>query len=306
MAFRHIPVMLRECIDALNIRPDGVYFDGTAGGAGHSVEIAKRLSTGRLIAADCDPDAVAAASERLNGLPATVVNDNFANVKRIAERFNIAAFDGAMLDLGVSSHQLDTPARGFSYSDDAPLDMRMSRSGETAADFINTAPRDMIAKVLRDYGEEKYADAIASSIVRARAGRPVETTGELANIVIRSVPPRARRDGNPARRTFQAVRIYVNNELGILAPAVGDIFDLLAPGGRLAVITFHSLEDRTVKNAFRDFCTGCVCPPDLPVCVCGRKPRGKLLFQKPVVPSREETENNPRARSAKLRVIEKI
>ena len=307
MEFSHIPVLLQPCLDGLNIDPAGIYLDGTAGGAGHSREIAKRLTTGRLISLDQDPDAVAVATERLKGLPAQVVQVNFREVARVLAELGISAVNGALLDLGVSSHQLDDAARGFSYHADAPLDMRMSQQGPTAADLVNTLDREELTRILRDYGEEPYAWQIAGKIVAARVEQPILTTLQLAEIVAAAVPPAERRKAkNPARRTFQAIRIAVNSELDALNEGLDAIFDCLAPGGRLCVITFHSLEDRIVKAAFQQAAQGCTCPKDFPVCICGKKPKVRLTPRKPILPDEREIEENPRARSAKLRVCEKI
>lgn len=307
MNFAHVPVLLAQCIEGLAIRPDGVYLDGTAGGAGHSREIAMRLTTGRLIALDQDPDAVAAASERLAGLPAVVVQSNFRAADKVLARLGLEGLDGVLLDLGVSSHQLDERARGFSYQDDAPLDMRMSQSGPTAAELVNAASREELCRILREYGEEPYAWQIAGRIVAARAREPIETTARLAQLVASSVPPAVRRkEKNPARRTFQALRIAVNGELDALDEGLDVLFGALRPGGRMCVITFHSLEDRLVKQRFRQWATACTCPPELPVCVCGGKARAKLVTKKPIEADEREREENRRARSAKLRVVEKL
>ena len=307
MSFHHIPVLLAECIDGLAIRPDGIYLDGTAGGAGHSKEIAARLTTGRLIALDQDPDAVAAASQRLEGLPATVVQSNFRYADRALAQLGVDGLDGVLLDLGVSSHQLDEVSRGFSYQGDAPLDMRMSQSGPTAADLVNSVSREELARILREYGEEPYAWAIAGRIVRQREQKPFSTTLELADAIASALPPAVRRkDKNPSRRSFQAIRIAVNGEMDALSEGLDEIFDLLAPGGRFAIITFHSLEDRLVKNRFRQWATACTCPPEYPVCVCGGKAKAKLITRKPIEAAPDELETNRRSRSAKLRVIEKL
>lgn len=307
MSFSHIPVLLPQCLEGLAIRPDGVYLDGTAGGAGHSREIAARLTTGRLIALDQDPDAVAAASERLAGYPATVVQSNFRNAGEVLERLNVEGLDGVLLDLGVSSHQLDERSRGFSYLDDAPLDMRMSRSGPTAAQLVNTASREELCRILREYGEEPYAWQIAGKLAAARETAPIETTARLAQLVASSVPPAVRRkEKNPARRTFQALRIAVNGELDALDEGLDVLFEALKPGGRMCVITFHSLEDRLVKQRFRRWATACTCPPELPVCICGGKARARLVCKKPLEAAEQEKAENRRARSAKLRVIEKL
>ena len=305
--FSHTPVLLAECLEGLRIRPDGVYVDGTAGGAGHSREIAKRLTTGRLIALDKDPDAVKTARERLEGLPAQVVESDYADLPQVLDRLGVPAVDGILLDLGVSSHQLDTPERGFSYMADAPLDMRMSQKGPGAYDLVNTWDVSSLARVIREFGEERYALPIAKKICRAREKKPVETTGELAELIREAIPPSARYEGgHPAKRTFQAIRIAVNSELDNLSRCLDTAFGRLAPGGRFAVITFHSLEDRMVKQKFAAYCKGCICPPDFPVCVCGHTPEGRLVNRKPIEPSLEERERNSRSKSAKLRILEKL
>lgn len=307
MEFSHVPVLLNECMEGLAIDPAGTYLDGTAGGGGHSSEIARRLTTGRLISLDQDPDAVAAATERLKGLPATVVRTNFRFARRALADLGVTAINGALLDLGVSSHQLDDGERGFSYRQDAPLDMRMSQSGPTAADLVNSESREELARILREYGEEPYAWAIAGRIVRQREQKPFATTLELADAIASALPPAVRRkDKNPSRRSFQAIRIAVNGEMDALSEGLDEIFDLLAPGGRFAIITFHSLEDRLVKNRFRQWATACTCPPEYPVCVCGGKAKAKLITRKPIEAAPDELENNRRSRSAKLRVIEKL
>ncbi len=307
MEFSHVPVLLNECLEGLAIDPAGTYLDGTAGGGGHSSEIARRLTTGRLISLDQDPDAVAAATERLKGLPATVVRTNFRFARRALADLGVTAINGALLDLGVSSHQLDDGERGFSYRQDAPLDMRMSQTGPTAADLVNSESREELARILREYGEEPYAWAIAGRIVRQREQKPFATTLELADAIASALPPAVRRkDKNPSRRSFQAIRIAVNGEMDALSEGLDEIFDLLAPGGRFAIITFHSLEDRLVKNRFRQWATACTCPPEYPVCVCGGKAKAKLITRKPIEAAPDELENNRRSRSAKLRVIEKL
>ena len=306
MEFHHIPVLLNECIEGLNIKPDGIYIDGTAGGAGHSKEIAKRLDTGILLALDRDPDAVAVATERLQGLPARVYHCNFSEMKAVLETENIAAVDGILLDLGVSSHQLDTGERGFSYHVDAPLDMRMSQEGLSARDIVNEYDEAEISRILFEYGEEKFARSIAARIVEARKEKPIETTMELADLVRRGIPQKFRRDKNPCNKTFQAIRIAVNGELEHLSIGLDSAFSSLKIGGRLAVITFHSLEDRLVKQRFAGWCTGCTCPPQFPQCICGKKPLGTLVSRKPMTASETELQENSRSRSAKLRVIEKI
>ena len=307
MSFEHIPVLLAECIENLAIQKEGLYLDGTAGGAGHSSEIAKHLDGGWLYSLDQDPDAVAAARERLAGLPATVIQTNFRYADKALAAEGVTCIDGALLDLGVSSHQLDARERGFSYLGDAPLDMRMSQSGPTAADLVAGMTREELARVLREYGEEPYAWQIAGKICHARESAPVETTAQLAALVASAVPPAVRRkDKNPARRTFQALRIAVNGELDALSEGLDVIFNLLRPGGRFCIITFHSLEDRLVKQRFRQWATACTCPPELPVCVCGGKAKAKLITRKPIEASAQEAEENRRSRSAKLRVIEKL
>ena len=306
MEFSHIPVLLQPCLDGLAIYPTGIYLDGTAGGAGHSREIAKRLTTGRLIALDQDPDAVATATERLKGLPALVVRANFRQAAAVLDDLGIEKINGALLDLGVSSHQLDEASRGFSYHADAPLDMRMSQQGPTAADLLNSLPREEIARILREYGEEPYAWQIAGKIVQQREQTPITTTLQLAELVAAAVPPKERRKSkNPARRTFQAVRIAVNGELDALNEGLEALFDRLAPGGRLCVITFHSLEDRLVKNKFRRWAQKCTCPPEQPICTCGGVAKATLITRHPIEADAEELEENRRSRSEKLRVLEK-
>ncbi|MBO5321735.1 MAG: 16S rRNA (cytosine(1402)-N(4))-methyltransferase RsmH [Clostridia bacterium] len=303
MEFKHISVLLNETIEALNIKPDGIYIDGTAGGAGHSKEIAKRLDGGLLLALDQDPDAIKVATARLNGLPAKVINVNFRQMDEVATAEGIGKADGILLDLGVSSYQLDTAERGFSYHKDAPLDMRMSQSGISAKDIVNTFSEKELSDILIRFGEEKFSKRIAQRIVAEREKAEITTTLQLAEIIANAVPASARRDGHPARKSFQAIRIAVNAELDVLSETLDKAFDLLKPDGVLAIITFHSLEDRIVKLKFKEFTTGCTCPPDFPVCVCGKTPRGRLLTRKPIEPTTEELENNPRSRSAKLRVI---
>ncbi len=307
LEFSHVPVLLEQCIEGLAIDPAGTYLDGTAGGAGHSREIAKRLTTGRLISLDQDPDAIQTATERLQGLPAQVVQVNFRQAKQALAQLGIQQINGALLDLGVSSHQLDDGERGFSYHMDAPLDMRMSQSGQTAADLVAVLSREELARILRDYGEEPYAWQIAGRIVKEREQKPILTTLQLAELVASAVPPAERRKSkNPARRTFQALRIAVNSELDALNEGMDGIFDCLAPGGRFCIITFHSLEDRLVKNKFRRWATACTCPPEYPVCLCGGKPKAKLITRKPIEADSTELESNRRSRSAKLRVLEKL
>lgn len=306
MEFVHKPVLFDEAINALNIKPDGIYFDGTSGGGGHSGAIASRLTTGRLISVDQDPDAIEILNERLGKYPCvTVVKSNFCMIKQVLKEQNVSGVDGILLDLGVSSHQLDEGERGFSYKKNAPLDMRMSQEGTTAADLVNNLSEQELSRIIFTYGEEKFARRIAAAIVRERKNRKIESTLELADIVKNAIPAATRREGgNPARRTFQALRIEVNGELDKLSKALDEMADCLNPGGRIAVITFHSLEDRIVKHRFAKWCSGCTCPPDFPVCVCGKKPLGHLPF-KAKAPTNEELEENPRSRSARLRVFEK-
>jgi len=303
MEFNHISVLLGEVIESLSIKPDGIYIDGTAGGAGHSREIAKRLKDGKLYALDRDPDAVAIATERLKNLPAQVINSNFSEMDAVMREIGVSGVDGILLDLGVSSYQLDTAERGFSYHKDAPLDMRMSKSGITAEDIVNTYSKDELQSIFWRYGEEKFSGRIAEKIVNERKVKKIETTLELAELIASAVPAAARRDGHPARKCFQAIRIAVNGELDALNTALDRAFDLLNPDGVLAIITFHSLEDRMVKLRFKEYTQGCTCPPDFPICVCGKTPKGRLPHRKPIEPSKEELEINPRSRSAKLRVI---
>ena len=308
--FVHRSVLLDECMDALAIRPDGVYIDGTAGGGGHSFAIASRLTTGRLIAIDQDEDAIRAATARLAplGERATVVRSNFEHLDGVCDGLGIDKIDGLLLDLGVSSYQLDTPERGFSYMADAPLDMKMDQRGTLDAyHIINTYSEQELRRVLFDWGEEKFAGRIAQRIVRERESAPIKTTGELVQIVKAAIPAAAREGGHhPAKRTFQAIRIEVNRELDVIRPALEKAVRRLKPGGRMAVITFHSLEDRIVKQTFADMATGCTCPKSLPVCVCGKKPLVRVVSRKPILPSDAELEENPRSRSAKLRVAERI
>ena len=310
MEFHHISVLLNECIDNLNIRPDGIYVDGTMGGGGHSLEIAKRLTTGRLICIDQDPNAHEAAGKRLAEYKdrITFVRDNFGNIANILDSLGIEKIDGMLLDIGVSSHQLDEAERGFSYQQDAPLDMRMNPDRPFSAyDVVNGYDEDELDRVIFTYGEERWARRIAQFIVKEREAKPIETTGELVDIIKKAVPKGARKDGpHPAKRTFQAIRIEVNGELEVLQRAIDDVAARLAVGGRLCMITFHSLEDRIVKEAFRKQENPCICPPQFPVCVCGKKPLGRVITRKPILPSKEELEENPRSRSAKLRVLEGV
>ena len=305
MEFIHKSVLLEETIAALNIKSDGIYVDGTAGGAGHSSEIAKKLTSGFLYALDRDPDAVKTATERLKDYPAKVIESNFCDMASVLADEGVYGVDGILLDLGVSSYQLDSAERGFSYRADAPLDMRMSKSGLSAADIVNTYSVQQLTDIFRNYGEEKFAYKIANKIVSEREKEPINNTLRLADIIASSVPAAARRDGHPARKCFQAIRIAVNGELDILGGTLDSAFGLLKKEGVLAVITFHSLEDRIVKQKFKEYCTGCICPPDIPVCVCGRTPEGHLAFRKPVEASDKELNENPRSRRAKVRVIVK-
>lgn len=311
MEFQHKSVLLQECIDALNIRPDGIYLDGTLGGAGHSSQIARRLTEGgRLVGVDRDRTALAAAKERLAPYAdrVTLVHSNFAEIDAILDSLGIPAVDGMLFDLGVSSPQLDDASRGFSYMADAPLDMRMDKDDAlTAGEVVNTWPQGELRRILYDYGEERYAPQIAAAICRAREKAPVETTLELVDIIRSAMPAQALREKqHPAKRSFQAIRIAVNDELGAVSRMMQAAVGRLNPGGRLAVITFHSLEDRIVKSEMQQAARGCTCPPEFPVCVCGKKPLVKLVTRKPIVSGPAELEENPRARSAKLRVAEKL
>ncbi|MBQ4261357.1 MAG: 16S rRNA (cytosine(1402)-N(4))-methyltransferase RsmH [Ruminococcus sp.] len=307
MEFNHIPVLLNETIEGLAVRENGIYVDGTAGGGGHSAEILRRLKSGRLISIDQDPDAIQTLTERFKkNENSIIIKGNFADMKELLAQRGLYRVDGVLLDIGVSSHQLDTPERGFSFHEDAPLDMRMSRKGTTAAELVNTLPFEELRRILFEYGEEKYAGSIAKGILAAREQKPIETTLQLAEIVKANVPQRVRRDGHPARKTFQAIRIAVNDELGVLRRGLEGAFELLGSGGRLAVITFHSLEDRLVKQQMAAWCQSCTCPKDFPVCVCGNKPKAKLVHKKPVCANETELTINPRARSAKLRICEKL
>ncbi len=307
MEFVHKSVLLQEAVDALSVSHDGIYVDATAGGGGHSSRILESLgSEGRLIAIDRDPDAVAVLTKKFeNNKNVTIVNDVFDNIKNILQSRDIDGVDGILADLGVSSYQLDTAERGFSFHKDAPLDMRMSKSGFSAYDAVNTLSERELSEIFFSYGEEKFSRSIAKNIVKKRAEKPIETTFELCDIISASMPAKAKRDGHPARRTFQALRIYVNRELEMLPGALRDMFECLTPGGVLAIITFHSLEDKIVKNTFNEFCKGCTCPPDFPVCICGNKPKGKLPF-KSIAPSDEEVEENFRSHSARLRAVIKL
>lgn len=306
MEFIHKPVLFDEVIESLNIKPEGIYVDGTAGGAGHSCGIAERLTTGRLIALDRDPDAVATATERLKKYPAQVVHSNFKDMDMVLSELKIDNVDGILLDLGVSSFQLDNAERGFSYHKSAPLDMRMSKSGITAADIVNNFTVEELTNIFNRYGEEKFAYKIAKKIVLEREDAPITDTVQLADIIASAVPAAARRDGHPARKCFQAIRIAVNGELESLVEVLDKAFNSLNKDGVLSIITFHSLEDRIVKQKFKEFCTGCTCPPDFPVCVCGKTPRGALVNRKPITATDEELKNNARSRSANLRSVRKL
>lgn len=310
MEFSHIPVLFDETIEGLDILPDGIYVDGTLGGAGHSYGIASRLGeNGRLIGIDQDEEAIEAATKRLEPFKekVTIVRDNYCNIKNVLNDLGIEKVDGILLDIGVSSHQLDDPQRGFSYKEDAPLDMRMDRRmTRTAEDIVNDYTETELFRVIRDYGEDNFAKNIAKHICIEREKQRITTTGRLAQIVRESIPARCRENGgNPAKRTFQAIRIELNQELAVLENSIDDMIELLNDGGRLCIITFHSLEDRIVKNKFRDNVERCTCPPQFPVCVCGRKPKGLIVTKKPIVPSTEENLRNKRAKSSKLRIFEK-
>ncbi|MDR7810910.1 16S rRNA (cytosine(1402)-N(4))-methyltransferase RsmH [Lacrimispora sp.] len=312
MMFEHKSVLLYETIDSLNVKPDGIYVDGTLGGGGHALEVCKRLGTyGRLIGIDQDGDAIKAASERLKAYEdkVTVVRSNYENIQTVLKDLGIERVDGIYLDLGVSSYQLDIPERGFTYrEEDAPLDMRMDqRNEQTAADIINTYSEFDLYRIIRDYGEDKFAKNIAKHIVRERQIKPIETTGELSEIIKGAIPAKVRAvGGHPSKRTFQAIRIELNKELEVLMKSLDTMIDLLNPGGRLSVITFHSLEDRIVKTRFKTNEDPCICPSNFPVCVCGKKSKGRVITRKPIVPSEEEIEENKRSKSSKLRVFERI
>ena len=311
MEFKHYSVMLNETIEQLNIRPDGIYVDGTLGGAGHSSEIAKRLTTGRLIGIDQDADAIAAASERLKDYKdkVTIVRSNYAQMKELLHNLGIEKVDGILLDLGVSSFQLDTPERGFTYrSEDAPLDMRMDdRQKLTARDIVNEYSEMELFRIIRDYGEDRFAKNIAKHIVSAREQKPIETTGELNAIIKGAIPMKVQvTGGHPSKRTYQAIRIELNHELDVLRDNLDDMIELLNDGGRCCIITFHSLEDRIVKSAFKKNENPCTCPSNFPVCVCGNKSRGHVVTRKPILPSEKELEENSRSKSAKLRVFERV
>ena len=310
MIFEHKSVLLYETVDSLNIKPDGIYVDGTLGGGGHAYEVASRLGeNGRLIGIDQDADAIKAATERLTPFKekVTIVRSNYRNIREVLEGLGIQKVDGIYLDLGVSSYQLDTAERGFTYREDAPLDMRMDQRNEkTAADIVNDYSEMELFRVIRDYGEDKFAKNIAKHIVRARENGRIETTDQLVEIIKAAIPAKMRMEGgHPAKRTFQAIRIELNKELEVLTDSIDTMIDLLNPDGRLSIITFHSLEDRIVKLRFRDNENPCVCPPNLPVCVCGKKSKGKVITRKPIIPADEEIEENKRSKSSKLRVFER-
>ena len=308
--FHHVSVLLNECIEGLNIKPDGIYVDGTLGGAGHSSQIAARLTTGRLIGIDRDPIALKAAGERLKPYAdrVTLVHSNFCDISRVLDDLGIDGVDGILLDLGVSSPQLDDSQRGFSYMADAPLDMRMNNGDVLTAEMVvNTWSYEELRRILFDYGEERYAPQIAAAICRKREEKPIATTLELVDVIRSAMPAQALREKqHPAKRSFQAIRIAVNDELGAVHKVMDAAIPRLNPGGRLAIITFHSLEDRIVKNGMADAAKGCICPPNFPVCVCGKKPQLKLISRKPIVSGQKELDFNPRARSAKLRICEKL
>ena len=307
MEFVHKSVLLTQTVDGLGIKPNGIYVDCTAGGGGHSLEAAKRMdSSNKLICFDQDKEAIAAATKRLEGYNPIFINRNFCTIRESLMEIGIEHIDGAMLDLGVSSYQLDNAERGFSFHEDAPLDMRMSGEGMSAYDVVNDYTAEELEHILFNYGEEKFARGIVKGIEKARAVSPIKTTGELAEIIRNNVPLKVRREKNPCRKTFQAIRIEVNHELDVLKTALDDIFEMLNPGGRISVITFHSLEDRIVKQRFKELTEGCTCPKDFPVCVCGNTPKAALVNRKPIVADEAELAENVRSRSAKLRVIEKL
>ncbi len=308
MDFSHVSVLLEETIDAMNINPQGIYVDGTAGGGGHSAEIAKRLSTGKLIATDIDPEAIAAAKEKLAiyGDRAVVVRSSYSDIDTVLLDLNIDKIDGMTMDLGVSSHQLDTEERGFSYHGDAPLDMRMSTEGMTGADIVNTYSFEALCRMFRENADEKFAPKMAKAIIAAREIEPITTTGKLSTIINNSLPAAVRRKGNPSKTAFQAIRIEVNGEFENIRLGIRKGFEALKPGGRLCIITFHSIEDRIVKSAFKKLTEGCTCPKEFPVCICGKTPKGAIVAKKGISPTQAEISDNKRSRSARLRVIEKL
>lgn len=308
MEFKHKSVLLNECIEGLNIKPGGIYVDGTLGGGGHSYEIAKRLnSNGRLFGIDQDEDAIKAAGERLKEFDnVTLIRSNYENMKNVLAEYGVESVDGILLDLGVSSYQLDTVERGFSYKFDTELDMRMdTRQALTAKDIVNDYSEKELFRIIRDYGEDKFAQNIAKHIVKARETKKINTTFELNEIIAAAIPAKMRQNGHPSKKTFQAIRIECNRELDVLRDSLDDMIGLLGDGGRIAIITFHSLEDRIVKSAFREKENPCTCPPSFPVCVCGKKPQGRIITKKPILPSEEELEENSRSKSSKLRIFEK-
>ncbi len=310
MEFKHVSVLLEEAVNGLSIKKDGIYIDGTLGGAGHSKEIVKKLDGGRLIGIDQDTNAIKKANEELEDFKdkITIVHDNFKNIKKIVDDLGINGVDGVLLDLGVSSHQLDIGERGFSYNQDAYLDMRMNPEQKFSAwDIVNNYSKKDLFRIIKDYGEERWASRIAEFIVNERNENAINTTEELVEVIKKAIPKGARKDGpHPAKRTFQAIRIEVNQELEILKDTIIDITSILNPKGRISIITFHSLEDRIVKKTFKELNLECICPPELPVCVCNKKRELKIITRKPILPSKEELENNPRSRSAKLRIAEKV
>ncbi len=309
MDFKHYSVLLNETIEGLNIKPDGIYVDGTLGGGGHAYQVCSRLTNGRFYGIDQDDAAIAAASERLKPFEdkVTIIRSNYCNMRAVLEEQGVAGVDGIVLDLGVSSHQLDTEDRGFSYRFDAPLDMRMDRRNSlTARQIVNEYSEMDLYRIIRDYGEDKFAKNIAKHIARARSEKPIETTYELNEVIKAAIPAKMRKDGHPSKQTFQAIRIECNKELEVLRDSLDDFIDLLNPGGRLCIITFHSLEDRMVKVAFKKNESPCTCPPEFPVCVCGKESKGSVVSRKPILPSEKEIEENSRSKSAKLRIFEKI
>ena len=309
MAFKHYSVMLQETIENLNIKPDGIYVDGTLGGGGHAYEVCRRLQTGHLYGIDQDDAAIEAARERLTPFAdrVTMIRANYRNAREVLSEFGIAQADGIVLDLGVSSYQLDTEERGFSYRFDAPLDMRMDRRQRlTARDIVNDYPEQELYRIIRDYGEDGFARNIAKHIASERNKQPIETTFQLNEVIKAAIPAKMRQNGHPSKQTFQAIRIECNRELEVLRGALDDLIEMLRPGGRICVITFHSLEDRIVKSRFKDKENPCTCPPDFPVCVCGKKPMGRVVTRKPILPGQEELSENSRSKSAKLRVFERI